>query len=131
MAKELAPKLIEEILGKKYEIKKEFKGSELEGLEYIHPFEGDLREFKELKEKYENVHTVLLSKKHVTLDAGSGFGQYDYYIAKKHKDWKIKAVDVKEEQDSFDSPSFNTPQYSADSSFDILLILLNIASLYN
>ena len=32
------------------------------------------------------------------LDAGSGFGQYDYYIAKKHKDWKIKAVDVKEEQ---------------------------------
>lgn len=32
------------------------------------------------------------------LDAGSGFGQYDYYMAKKHKDWTIKAVDVKEEQ---------------------------------
>jgi len=32
------------------------------------------------------------------LDAGSGFGQYDYYIAKKHPDWTIKAVDVKEEQ---------------------------------
>ena len=32
------------------------------------------------------------------LDAGSGFGQYEYYMAKKHRDWKIKAVDVKEEQ---------------------------------
>lgn len=32
------------------------------------------------------------------LDAGSGFGQYDYYMAKKHQDWTIKAVDVKEEQ---------------------------------
>jgi SAM-dependent methyltransferase len=32
------------------------------------------------------------------LDAGSGFGQYDYYLAKKYKDSSIKAVDVKEEQ---------------------------------
>ena len=32
------------------------------------------------------------------LDAGSGFGQYEYYMAKKHRDWRIKAVDVKEEQ---------------------------------
>ncbi len=34
----------------------------------------------------------------IVLDAGSGFGQYDYYLAKKYKDWKIRAVDVKEEQ---------------------------------
>jgi SAM-dependent methyltransferase len=34
----------------------------------------------------------------VILDAGSGFGQYDYWIAKRNKDWRIKAVDVKEEQ---------------------------------
>lgn len=32
------------------------------------------------------------------LDAGSGFGQYEYYIGKKHRNWQIKAVDVKEEQ---------------------------------
>jgi 2-polyprenyl-3-methyl-5-hydroxy-6-metoxy-1,4-benzoquinol methylase len=32
------------------------------------------------------------------LDAGSGFGQYEYYLAKRNKEWKIKAVDVKEEQ---------------------------------
>jgi SAM-dependent methyltransferase len=32
------------------------------------------------------------------LDAGSGFGQYDYYLASKSKDWTIKGVDVKQEQ---------------------------------
>lgn len=32
------------------------------------------------------------------LDAGSGFGQYDFYLSGKNKNWKITAVDVKEEQ---------------------------------
>jgi SAM-dependent methyltransferase len=32
------------------------------------------------------------------LDAGSGFGQYDYYLSGQYKNWKISAVDVKEEQ---------------------------------
>jgi SAM-dependent methyltransferase len=32
------------------------------------------------------------------LDAGSGFGQYDYYMASRHKNWKIKGIDVKSEQ---------------------------------
>lgn len=32
------------------------------------------------------------------LDAGSGFGQYDYYLASRNKDWHIKGVDVKTEQ---------------------------------
>jgi 2-polyprenyl-3-methyl-5-hydroxy-6-metoxy-1,4-benzoquinol methylase len=32
------------------------------------------------------------------LDAGSGFGQYSFYLAKNHPDYRILAVDVKEEQ---------------------------------
>ncbi|MCB2220948.1 MAG: class I SAM-dependent methyltransferase [Bacteroidetes bacterium] len=32
------------------------------------------------------------------LDAGSGFGQYSYYLANKNKKWKILGVDVKDEQ---------------------------------
>ena len=32
------------------------------------------------------------------LDAGSGFGQYDYYMATKYKNWNIKGIDVKDEQ---------------------------------
>ncbi len=34
----------------------------------------------------------------VTLDAGSGFGQYTYYMSKLGRNWRIKAVDVKTEQ---------------------------------
>ncbi len=32
------------------------------------------------------------------LDAGSGFGQYDFYLANRNRNWKIKGVDVKREQ---------------------------------
>lgn len=32
------------------------------------------------------------------LDAGSGFGQYAYYLGRKHRDWNILGVDVKTEQ---------------------------------
>lgn len=32
------------------------------------------------------------------LDAGSGFGQYVYYMGRKHPEWKIKGLDVKTEQ---------------------------------
>ncbi|HPE34012.1 MAG TPA: class I SAM-dependent methyltransferase [Bacteroidales bacterium] len=32
------------------------------------------------------------------LDAGSGFGQYIYYLARKNKKWQILGVDVKEDQ---------------------------------
>ncbi|MDX9940583.1 MAG: class I SAM-dependent methyltransferase [Bacteroidales bacterium] len=32
------------------------------------------------------------------LDAGSGFGQYTYYLARKHPEWIILALDVKTEE---------------------------------
>lgn len=32
------------------------------------------------------------------LDAGSGFGQYSYYLSRAGKNWKIKGVDVKTDQ---------------------------------
>jgi len=32
------------------------------------------------------------------LDAGSGFGQYSYYLGKMSRYWQLTAVDVKEEQ---------------------------------
>lgn len=38
------------------------------------------------------------NKKAHILDAGSGFGQYSYYLGKQSKDYKITAIDVKEEQ---------------------------------
>lgn len=32
------------------------------------------------------------------LDAGMGYGQYDYYLSSLNPDWKIRGVDVKDEQ---------------------------------
>jgi SAM-dependent methyltransferase len=32
------------------------------------------------------------------LDAGSGFGQYSYFLSGLNRNWKVEAVDVKEEQ---------------------------------
>lgn len=32
------------------------------------------------------------------LDAGSGFGQYDYYMASRNRSWNITGLDVKQEQ---------------------------------
>ncbi len=32
------------------------------------------------------------------LDAGSGFGQYSYYLANRNRNWEITSIDVKEDQ---------------------------------
>ncbi|MBM3419638.1 MAG: class I SAM-dependent methyltransferase [Bacteroidetes bacterium] len=34
----------------------------------------------------------------IVLDAGAGFGQYSYRMARLHKNWKVTAIDLKEEQ---------------------------------
>jgi 2-polyprenyl-3-methyl-5-hydroxy-6-metoxy-1,4-benzoquinol methylase len=34
----------------------------------------------------------------IVLDAGSGFGQYSFWLARKFKSWQITGVDVKQEQ---------------------------------
>ena len=49
------------------------------------------------------------------LDAGSGFGQYSFFISGMNKNWMIEAVDVKEEQigdctDFFKRAKKNNPQ---------------------
>ncbi len=48
---------------------------------------------KELKEWRKTDRTG-----NIILDAGSGFGQYDYYLSGLDRSWKILGVDVKQEQ---------------------------------
>lgn len=48
------------------------------------------KEIREWAKKYRNGADIL--------DAGSGFGQYTYYLSTKNKRWKIHGVDVKDEQ---------------------------------
>lgn len=68
------------------------------------------------------------------LDAGSGFGQYTYHMARKHRNWNIEAVDVKTEQiadcrqffakTNIKNVSFNyadLTQYVEPDSYDLVL----------
>ena len=69
-----------------YEVIEEFKGSELEGLEYINPLE----EILELQKKVAKYHRVVMAPEFVTLYEGTGFvhsapghGFEDFSVAKK------------------------------------------------
>lgn len=91
IAKELADLLIETKLEKEYTILEEFKGKDLEHLEYEHPFENEVEDYKKLKQNHPNVHTVLLSKEYVTTEAGTGLvhcapgcGPEDYEVGHKN-----------------------------------------------
>ncbi len=50
---------------------------------------------KKALRKYSKSHA---NQKVDFLDAGSGFGQYTYHVAKKHPDWNLLAVDIKTDQ---------------------------------
>lgn len=111
LAKELADHLIKDILGKEYKIIEELKGKKLEGLEYVHPFEGEMP-YKELKKKSKNIHTVVLSKQYVALDIGTGLvhcapgcGPEDYEVG---REYNIEAFNTIDEKGAFeDSGKFS------------------------
>ncbi|MBI2652413.1 isoleucine--tRNA ligase [Candidatus Woesearchaeota archaeon] len=91
VAKELVSDLIGKIAQKQFSILEEFKGDKLLGLEYIHPFENEIYQFKELKKKYPKVHTVVLSEEYVDISAGSGLvhmapgcGPEDYEVGHRN-----------------------------------------------
>jgi 2-polyprenyl-3-methyl-5-hydroxy-6-metoxy-1,4-benzoquinol methylase len=73
------------------------------------------------------------NKAHI-LDAGSGFGQYTYWLSSKNRNWNILAVDVKQEQVCDCNKFFNTIKrenvlfkvedlvtYKRDQAFDLIL----------
>ncbi|MBU2638431.1 MAG: isoleucine--tRNA ligase [Nanoarchaeota archaeon] len=72
LAKGLAGPVMQAVVGKPLKILKEYKGSELEGIEYEHPFADEIKDYAELKKKHPKVHTIILSEEYVSLDAGSG-----------------------------------------------------------
>jgi len=89
IAKDLVGSLMK-LVNKKYKIIDEFKGKKLKGLRYNHPFENEI-DYKSLKEKWKNVHTVILSKDYVNTESGSGLvhcapgcGPEDYEVGKEY-----------------------------------------------
>ena len=72
LAKQLAAPVIQSFTEHTLEILEEFPGKQLEGLEYIHPWNSKWDHYKEIKVKHPKAHTVLLSEEYVNLSAGSG-----------------------------------------------------------
>lgn len=72
VGKGLVGPLVQSIVGEKLEILEEFKGKELEGMKYEHPWTKDIPQLKEMEGKYPKLHTVLLSEQYVDFTAGSG-----------------------------------------------------------
>ena len=91
IAKLLANLVISGLLGKKFEIVKEFKGTELEGIKYEHPFQKDIKYFQELEKTNKKLHTVVLSEEYVDASAGTGLvhmapgaGPEDYEVGHRN-----------------------------------------------
>ncbi len=92
LAKGLVGPVVKVVANKNFTILEEFKGEELEGLEYEHPFYDELKkQYDRLKKKHKKVHTVVLSSEYVTLDAGSGLvhmapgcGPEDYEVGHRN-----------------------------------------------
>jgi len=86
LAEALAPGVIGAVAGKQYKVLDKFKGEKLAGTKYVHPFRSEI-EFPEAKK----IHTVVLSEKYVTTDAGSGLvhcapgcGPEDFEVGKEN-----------------------------------------------
>ncbi len=50
------------------------------------------KEIKNFRRKYKHVENISI------LDAGSGFGQYTYYLAKKNPNWQIESIDINDSE---------------------------------
>ncbi|RMF54596.1 isoleucine--tRNA ligase [Candidatus Woesearchaeota archaeon] len=72
VAKGLSGVFLGNFAGKEYKIIEEFKGSELEGLHYHHPFEKYIKDYEEIRKKSEKLHSVVMSSEYVDLSGGTG-----------------------------------------------------------
>jgi isoleucyl-tRNA synthetase len=90
IANDLAERFFGEVMKKKYKIIEKFRGKKLAGLEYVHPFASEI-DFQPMKEKWKDMHTVILSTDYVHTEEGTGLvhcapgcGPEDYEAAKRY-----------------------------------------------
>ena len=73
ISKDLSGVFMNSVVGKKYKIIEEFKGSELEGEGYEHFLTHEMNgKYEELKKEFKNIHTIILNKQYVDTTAGTG-----------------------------------------------------------
>ncbi len=92
VAKVLANAIVQGIVGEFPRVIEEFKGVRLEGVEYVHPFEDVIGEYRKIKSESPRTHTVVLSSEYVDASAGSGLvhcapgcGPEDYEVGHRNK----------------------------------------------
>ena len=102
VAKNLASSFIKDIAENDFEIIGEMKGSKLEGINYVHPFASEMKQFKELEEKSGKVHTVVMSEEYVDASSGSGLvhmapgcGPEDYEVGYRNGIPPLNTLDEK------------------------------------
>tara|TARA_Y100000031_G_scaffold156682_1_gene212368 strand:- start:1836 stop:4979 length:3144 start_codon:yes stop_codon:yes gene_type:complete len=90
LSKALAAIVIQNLTEHSYKLLEEFKGKELEGLEYKHPMQGEI-DYTEMKKKHPKIHTVVMSKEYVDTSAGTGMvhmapgcGPEDYEVGHRN-----------------------------------------------
>ena len=91
LAAALAAPVIRGVADREFKVIEEFRGEKLDNLAYEHPFSGFIDDYRKLSSKSRRVHTVVLSREHVNLDAGTGLvhcapgcGPEDYEVGYKH-----------------------------------------------
>ncbi len=72
IAKALSAPVVQSVADKKLKIIEEFKGTELEGLEYTQPWQDEIPKLREIKEEHPKTFTVILNKDYVDTSSGSG-----------------------------------------------------------
>ncbi|MBW3003438.1 isoleucine--tRNA ligase [Candidatus Woesearchaeota archaeon] len=91
LAKGLAAPVVQSFTDEMLNIVEEFKGAELEGMEYVHPLETEIKAYAEMKKEHPKLHTVVLSNEYVDLSAGTGLvhmapgcGPEDYEVGHRN-----------------------------------------------
>ena len=72
VARDLAETFITRIAGKEFSVLSEFKGNDLLGMEYVHPFADEIARINEIKAKHPKALTVVMSEEYVDTTSGSG-----------------------------------------------------------
>ena len=92
LAKALANAIVQGIANQFPKVLETFKGTKLEGVEYVHPFADAISDYKDIKSKSPKTHTVVLSAEYVDTSAGSGLvhcapgcGPEDYEVGHRNK----------------------------------------------
>ncbi len=92
--------LLKELEVGEYRVLETIKGSQLDGVRYVHPLLEEVPVHKKLEEEYQRCHTVIMSEEYVRVEEGTGclhvapsFGPEDYDLGRRYSLPMLQFVD--------------------------------------